>query len=140
MDFKSTRFDPDVWIRGHKGGYDYIGTHTDDILVVALEPTLIFEKLKQTHTMKKFGPPTVHLGCDYARVAKGSETKWVMGSYTYIKECLSKVYALLKVTSSRNEKLPCSLRDHLELDLSTLLNKNQHGLYQKLVGMAEWAV
>ena len=44
--FKLTRFDLDVWIRGCKGGYDYIGTHTDEVLVVAIEPTYIFEKLK----------------------------------------------------------------------------------------------
>ena len=45
MSFKPTRFDPDVWIRGSKGGYDYIGTHTDDVLVVAKHPARVFEKL-----------------------------------------------------------------------------------------------
>ena len=44
--FNPTRFDLDVWIRGCKGGYDYIGTHTDDVLFVAIEPNYIFEKLK----------------------------------------------------------------------------------------------
>ena len=39
--FRKTRFDPDVWIRGCKGGYDYIGTHTDDVLVVAVKLTSI---------------------------------------------------------------------------------------------------
>ena len=66
--------------------------------------------------------------------------KWVMGSYNYIKECLSKVCALLKVTSLCKEKLPCSPSDHPKLYLSPLLNENQHCLYQQLVGMAEWAV
>ena len=78
MGFKPTHFDPDVWIRGREGGYDYIGTHTNDVLVVALDPTSIFEKFKETYTIKKFGPPKVHLGCDYAQVTKGSKTKWVM--------------------------------------------------------------
>ena len=63
-----------------------------------------------------------------------------MGSYTYIKECLSKVCALLKVTTFRKEKLPCSPSDHSELDSSTLLNEAQHRLYHHLVGMIEWAV
>ena len=31
MGLKPTRFDLYVWIRGSKGGYDYIGTHTDDV-------------------------------------------------------------------------------------------------------------
>ena len=140
MGFKPTRFDPDVWIRGREGGYNYIGTHTDDVLVVALNPTSIFEKLKETYTIKKFVPPTVHIGCNYARVTKGSETKEVTGSYTYIKECLSKVCALLKVTIFWKDKLPCSPSDHPELDSSPLLNKNQHHLYHQLVGMVEWVV
>ena len=42
MGFKPTRFDPDVWIREREGGYDYIGTHTDEVLVVAVDPTYIF--------------------------------------------------------------------------------------------------
>ena len=46
MGFQLTFFDPDVWIRGPQGGYKYIGTHTDDVLVVAVDSTYIFEKLK----------------------------------------------------------------------------------------------
>ena len=46
MSFKPTFFDPDIWIRGRDGGYDYIGTHTDDVLVVDVEPTSIFEKIE----------------------------------------------------------------------------------------------
>jgi len=140
MSFKPTRFDPDVWIRGREGGYDYIGTHTDDVLVVAKYPARIFEKLQKVYTIKKFGPPVHHLGCDYSQVKRGSKVNWLMGSITYIKECLSKVCALLKVTSLRKEKLPCSPSDHPELDQSPLLGEAQHRLYQQLVGMAEWAV
>ena len=44
MSFKPTRFDPDVWIRARKGGYYYIGTYIDDVLVVAVNPTSIFNK------------------------------------------------------------------------------------------------
>ena len=84
MGFKPTRFDPYVWIRGHEGGYNYIGTYTDDVLFVAVDPTSIFEKLKETYTNKAFGPPVVHLGCNHVQVNKGGVTRWVMGSTTYI--------------------------------------------------------
>ena len=94
--FKPTRFDPYVWIRGRDGGYDYTGTHTDDVLVVAVDPNYIFENLKDTYTIKAFGPPKVHLGCDYAQVMKGPTTQWGMGSSTYITKCLRKVCALIK--------------------------------------------
>ena len=105
MGFKPTSFDPDVWIRGREVGYDYFGTHTVDVLVVAIEPNYIFEKLKETYKIKIFGPPKVYIGCDYAQIKKGATTWWVMGSSTYITEYLRKVCALLKVTKSRKEKL-----------------------------------
>ena len=83
------------------GGYDYIGTHTNDVLVLAVKPTYILDKLKEIYTIKDFGPPKVHLGCDYSQVNKGATNWWVMGSSTYITECLRKVCALLKVTTLR---------------------------------------
>ena len=63
-----------------------------------------------------------------------------MGSYTYVKACLSKVCALLNVTTLWKEKLPCSPSDHPKIDTSPLLGETQHRLYQQLVGMAEWAL
>ena len=62
--FKPTRFYPDVCIRGRVGGYDYISTHTDNVLVVALDPTSIFNKLKETYMIKDFGAPKFYLFCD----------------------------------------------------------------------------
>ena len=62
--FKPTRFYPYVWIRGREGGYDYIGAHTDDVLVLAVKPTYIFNKLKKMYTIKAFIPLKVHLSCD----------------------------------------------------------------------------
>ena len=50
------------------------------------------------------------------------------------------VCSLLKVTTLRKDKLPCSPGGHPELDLSPLLCESQHRLDQQLVGMAEWAV
>ena len=91
---------------GCRGGYGYIGTHTDDVLVVAIEPTYIFEKLKEIYTIKALGPPEVHLGCKYAQFKKVDVTWWVMGSTTYIAEFLRKVCALIKVATLWKEKLP----------------------------------
>ena len=75
MIFNPTRFDPYVWIRGPEGGHYFIGTHADNDLVVAVKPTSIFNKLKETYTIKAFGPPKVHLGCDYSQVKKGATTR-----------------------------------------------------------------
>jgi hypothetical protein len=37
MGFKPTRFDPNIWLRlrDEKAGYNYISTHTDDLMIVA---------------------------------------------------------------------------------------------------------
>ena len=76
--FKPTNFDVDVWIRGLKGGYNYIYTHTDDVLAIAVNPTYIFNKMNETYKIKAFGPPTIHIGCDYQQVERGVTTRWVM--------------------------------------------------------------
>ena len=140
MSLKMTRFDTDVWIRGREGGYDYIGTHTDDVLVVAVDPNSMFENLKETYTIEAFGTPVVHFECNCVRIKEVDETRWVMGSYTYITECLRNVCTLLKVSTLWKDKLPFSPGDHPELDSSPLLDEAQHRLYQQMVGMAEWAV
>ena len=55
-------------------------------------------------------------------------------------EALKKVCALLKVATLRKEKLPIIPGDHPKLDLSPLLCKEHHCLYQKLVGIEKWMV
>ena len=105
MIFKPTHFDPDVWIMRRTGGYDYIGTHTNNILAVSFNPTFIFNKLKYTYTIKAFGASKVYLIFDYSQDLKGANTWWVMGFWTYTVEELSKVFVLLKVASLRKEKL-----------------------------------
>ena len=59
MSFKQTCFDPDLWIKGREVGYDYIDIHTDDFLVLAAGPTYIFNKFKETYTIKDFWSPTL---------------------------------------------------------------------------------
>ena len=107
--FKLTRFDLDIWIRGRRGGYNYIGTHNDDALVVDVDLTSIFEKLKKTYTINNFGLPKFHLGCDYAQVKKVDTTQWVIRSTTYILECLRKVCALLKLLLCRRRNCLAAL-------------------------------
>ena len=62
--------------------------HTNDVLFVGVDPTSIFVNLKETYAIKAFVLPKVHLGCDYAQVKKGATTPWVIGSTTFIKECV----------------------------------------------------
>ena len=124
MIFKPGRLDPDFWIRGSKVGYDYIGKYTNDVLVVAVKPTSVFNKLNDTYTIKSFVPPKGHLGCDYSQVNKSATTKWVMVSSTYTTESLRKLCALIKFSTFQKEKLSRSPSDHTKLYLSPLLGNN----------------
>ena len=121
MYFRPTRFDLDVCISGGEGGYDYIVTHTNDVLVVAVNPTSIFNKLKETYIINTFSLPIVHLGCDYSQVRKGATTQLVMGGSTYTTEDIRKFCTLLTVATLRKEKFPSSPGYHPELDLIPLL-------------------
>ena len=123
MGFRPTCFDQYVWIMGLKGGYEYTGTHTNDVLIVAVNPTYIFNKLKETYTIKTFGPPKFHIGCDYAQLKKGATNPWVMGNSTHIAEALRKFCALLKVANLQKDKLTTSPGDHPELDSSHQLGE-----------------
>ena len=115
ISFKPAHFDTDVWIRGRRGGYYYIGMNSNDVLVVDVNPTSIFNNLKETYKVKTFGPPKTHLGCDYSQVKKGATTQWVIGYTTYNTEALRKVYALLNVVTLRKEKLSSSPGEYTEL-------------------------
>ena len=140
MGFSLTCFDPDVWIRGRKGGYKYIRKNTNDVFIVSVNPTYIFKILKETYTIKTFGPSKVHLGSDYSQAKKGTTTQLVMSRSTYTDEALRKICALLKVVTLRKDKLTSSPGDHPELYSSPLMSEGKHHFYQHLVGMAEWMV
>ena len=115
LGFEPTHFYPDFWNKGREGGYDCISTHNDDVLVVAIDTTSIFNKLKETYTILDFCALKFHLGCDYPHVKVGASTWWVMGSSIYTSEALHKACMFLKATNLQNDKLPISTGDHHEL-------------------------
>jgi len=71
--FTPSRFDPDVWYRFDESTdmYEYIGTHTDDLLVVGPPglPDKLITTLRTIFTIKGGGEPEFHLGCDYKKVS-----------------------------------------------------------------------
>jgi hypothetical protein len=139
MGFRPTRFDPDVWMRrGAKGeGYDYIGTHTDDLLVVAKKPEEILTELQKKYTINGIGEPSFHLGCDYKQDANGH---WYIGTETYVKESLKKVCDILGKPSLGHEGTPMNEKCKPELDNSDFLDLKGHRKYQQLIGIAQWLV
>jgi Reverse transcriptase (RNA-dependent DNA polymerase) len=139
MKFIASRFDRDIWyrLRGDGNGYDYIGTHTDDLMVVAKQPQVIFDKLLEIYTIKKIEAPSFHLGCDYVLDGSG---KWLIGTTSYIKEALEKVKLLLGKKDLGKDDTPMSPTAQPELDTSPILDVDKHRVYQQLVGIAQWLI
>jgi hypothetical protein len=90
LDFRSARYDKDVWIRLSKDGthYEYVCTHSDDFMIAARKPQAIMDAIKETYNVKSEGPPDYYLGNDYKRDKKG---RWCFGCKRYIKEALARV-------------------------------------------------
>ena len=141
MGFRSSRYDADIWYkqRPDSTGYDYIGTHTDDLMVVAKEPRAYFDMLESKYTIKKIGPPLFHLGCDYS-VSDGSDGMWSIGTATYVAEALEKVKTLLGKDNLGKDNTPMPPQAQPELDASPILDVEGHRVYQQLVGIAHWLI
>jgi hypothetical protein len=136
MGFDSSRDDADVWFRQTSYGFEYIGTHTDDILAVSQDAQAIMEELKQHYDLSKVEEPRFHLGCDYM---KDPDDVWCYGTKTHVAESIKKVEAILG-SQLGLEGTPMSDTCKPELDDSPLLDPDGHRVYQQLIGMAQWLV
>ena len=139
LGFKPSRHDMDVWIRRSPkkdGGLEYIGTHTDDLMVVSHDPKAIMDTLQAKYEINKIGPPTFHLGCDYKQDEKGD---WYQGTVTYSKECINKVESILTKTLG-NDNTPHKSDWKPELDDTNFLDTKGHRNYQQLIGIAQWLI
>ena len=143
MGFKPTRYDSDVWYRPDGNHhYEYIGTHTDDILCVGREPRGSMEKLRDRFTIKKIEEPSYHLGCDYRRNEDGT---WSIGTKTYVQECLKRIAQIVNKMHDGKPALgfadtPMVEKYQPELDKSPLLSLEDHRKYQQLIGTAQWLI
>jgi len=136
MDFVSGREDCDVWTRKTDYGYEYIGTHTDDLMIVSRNPRAIMEALQAKYTIKKIGEPVFHLGLDYRRTADGM---WEFGTKTHVHEAIKKVSSIMQ-TTLRKIGTPHSDSYKPELDDTPLLETQDHRRFQQLIGMAQWLI
>jgi hypothetical protein len=141
LGFEPTRYDQDVWYIKRKDtkdpGYDYIGTHTDDLMIVAKDPSKYMVELQKVYTINNIGPPTHHLGCDYEKLPDG---RWTIGTTTYVKEALQKAKAVLGKPALHKQNTPMLENLKPETDTSDFLNPTGHRKYQQLIGIAQWLI
>jgi Reverse transcriptase (RNA-dependent DNA polymerase) len=141
MGFTPSRYDQDVWLRHCKNttspGYDYIGTHTNDLIIVAKDPQQYMEQLQKVYSINNIGLPKFHLGCDYAKNNNGN---WAIGTGTYVEQALSKAHVILGQTELKLSKTPMDPTVKPELDESPLLDIKGHRKFQQLIGILQWLI
>ena len=62
MGFKSSKCDPDLWIKDMGSHYEYIATYIDDLLIASKDPQSLIKELELTYTLKGVGDPVYYLG------------------------------------------------------------------------------
>ena len=147
LGYRRSRGDPDVWMRENgESHYDYIGTYTDDIMIVSMDTVKVAKELEQWYTFKGIEAPVHHLGVDYVKGETSSgKTKWQLGSFTYVREAIAKLENLLKeegiaVDPKRVRKNPMHSDAQPELLEGPLCSDNEHTLYMQLIGIYLWLV
>ena len=69
MEFKTSKADPDIWMRLSKdeSNYDYIAVYADDLGIAMKNPAEFWKtnKEKYKYKLKGDGPMESHLGCSY---------------------------------------------------------------------------
>ena len=63
-------------------GYDYVGCHTDNLLIVAENAQEILDSLMKNYEVSNPEPPIYHLGCNHSKVVDEGEEFWCIGSST----------------------------------------------------------
>ena len=115
-------------------------------MIVSHDTDKVAEELEQWYTFKGIEDPVHHLGVDYVKgkTADG-ETKWQLGSFTYVKEAIAKLKNLIKqegltVDPKRVRKNPIHSDVQLELFEGPLCSDSEHTLYMQLIGIYLWLV
>ena len=150
LGYKSSRADPDVWIRPQTkpNGFEYyemILVYVDDILHLShnIRPTM--EALGKLYQLKEeaCGEPKRYLGANVGKfqLPDGKEV-WSMSANDYIRNAVKNLEETLarentKLKGKANRPLPLSYRP--EIDVSPLLSDEMANRYQNLIGVLRWA-
>ena len=153
LGFKSSRADPDVWMRpGLKASgevyWQYVISYVDDICGAMEKPEEFMKALGERVTLKEGSvkEPDLYLGADVKKYyIEGSDDpekpRWAMSSTSYVKRAIADVETeLVKIDKRLPTKVntPLSSGYRPELDSTPELNAERQNYYQGLVGVLRW--
>ena len=153
MDYRSTRADPDVWIRAQVKPdgtqyYEYCLIYVDDILCMSHDPESTMKELASLYRLKddKVAPPDKYLGANIDRFqCQDGRVVWAMSSEEYVKNMVKNVEKILiddgnrEGLNSRGNKTPWKTDYIPEIDVTEVLESDLTTRYQNLIGMLRWS-
>ena len=144
MGFVPTKADLDLWIRrARDGGYEYIASYVDDIIVISKEPMILIEKFKETYSLKGIGTPEYYLGGNFHKIEEqellAKNIKTGLSARTYIENTIEKFERMFG-GPLRESKFPMIEGLHPELDTSQLLDSEMATQYRAIIGSLNWVV
>ena len=149
MGFKSSKADPDVWMRPHtkpdgEAYYEYVLVYVDDLLAISIDATSVIREVAEQFKLKndKITPPDVYLGGRLVKKNLNGREVWTMSSIDYVKAIVKNLEERLGKT---NRKLPSRATTPMssdyrpELDGTAELEVEDVTMYQELIGELRWA-
>ena len=139
LDFVSSRFDRDVWmrLRDDKSRYDYTCTHVDDFKIVAKDSTIWIDTIAAVFLIKERKPRRYWLDDNYAYY--DGKDMGTYGVHKYAKEVVSHIEHIYGCLPKESTPMPVT-EWHPELDNTPLLGIDDHRKFQMLLGMLQWMV
>jgi hypothetical protein len=140
LDFRPSRADADLWMREHDDHYEYVIRYVDDLLIFSRDPATIVDKLRKVYALKGGSSPEYFLGADIKSYTdKEGHMHRAISAHTYIQNVCAKIETLIKSTLKSYDS-PMAPSDHPELDDTSLLGPEDHGIYRMLIGSAQWVI
>ena len=140
LKFKSSKADPDVWMRPEPGGtcYEYIAVYVDDLAIAAKDPQAFCNELKKGYNLKLKGVGSLeyHLGCTYKKDPDGT---LAADPRRYVNKILESYERMFK-EKPRKSRPPLEEGDHPELHTPELCDEHQTNQFQTLVGQLQWLI
>ena len=138
MGFQPSRADQDLWWRKSDDydGYDYLATHVDDVICVAMNPSQYISQIEQEFKLRDTtDEPSYYLGNDLKKMKNG---RLHISSTTYTKEVVRKYQADFEPVRKHN--IPMDPKCHPELDTSPLLDEDGTKHFQRIIGVCQWLI
>jgi len=149
--FRSTKADPDMWLREAKTEdgreyYEMVMVYVDDVCVMGESPGETMDAIGDVYKIKpgSRGKPSRYLGADISEYELGDGTPcWSLSADEYVANAIKNLETMLQAEGVKlrtKAYRPMSSNYRPEVDVSAELNASMTHRYQNLIGVLRWAI